>query len=314
MNRILLLTYGRPRAPVAPSGAVKGAVGGLTFSTDPRVVAEINAVSLKRRLEQADERQAKSGVAEPKSTIAKGTQSPIFARVGRPSLAMPASYDVDELLSRCPSQQTMEAIRRDFNISFDSRLVAPWSCSGDGTESSVMLTVYNAFRAMRLIEFDAPIPLLNSRNLYDWLYGLNLANIKFTLGESYSFADRGVINLRGEVLDSPDYRQWVSPRSAIGLMNIVLLIVHEARHANASGSPHANPDGTIGHPCSTDPAIEDVSDPTIDFGGAWAAQYWTSRWLAEHSGHYLTPREKAFAAAAAEQVRTSRFCDGGIVR
>ena len=206
----------------------------------------------------------------------------------------------------------MAAIRRDFNISFDARIDAPWSCQTDGTESSAMLTVYNAFRAMRLIEFDAPIPVLNATNLYEWLYSLNLSNIHFTYGEMWSYAGRGSISPRGEVLDSPEFRKWIDPRSGIGLVDVVLLIVHESIHANSHGNPNAAADGTIGHPCSNDPSIDNVHDPSIEYGGAWAAQYWTARWFAEHSGHYLTPLEKRYASGAAEQVRSSRFCNGGV--
>lgn len=174
-----------------------------------------------------------------------------------------------------------------------------------------MLTVYNAFRAMRLIDFDTPIPVLNATNLYEWLFSLNLTNIHFTVGEQWSFAERGAINLRGEVLDAPEMRVWIDPRSGVGLMDVVLIIVHEARHARALGNPNADADNTIGHPCSNDPSIEHVHDPSIEYGGAWAAQYWTSRWLAEHSGHYLSSLEKRYASGAAEQVRISRFCNGG---
>lgn len=270
---------------------------------------KMSTATIRERFSVADETGFRKA---PK--LAKGSASaPVGAtRRAAMSLTRPNAYDVDDLLARCPTTETMAAIRRDFNISFDARLSAPWSCSTDGRESSAMLTVYNAFRAMRLIEFDAPMPVLNTTNLYAWLYSLDLTNIHFTVGEEWSHAERGTLNLRGELLDSPELRQWVDPRSAIGLANIVLLIVHEARHANAAGSPNANPDGTIGHVCSRDPSIENVHDPSIAYGGAWAAQYWTSRWFAEHSGHYLTSLEKRYAAGDAEQIRTTRFCNGGV--
>lgn len=303
---------------VIPAGAV--AKGNGTFASHAKLPTPMQGESkqwqqpmplatIRERFSVADETGFRKA---PK--LAKGSASaPVGAtrRVAM-SLTRPNAYDVDDLLARCPTTETMAAIRRDFNISFDARLSAPWSCSTDGRESSAMLTVYNAFRAMRLIEFDAPMPVLNTTNLYEWLYSLDLTNIHFTVGEEWSHAERGTLSLRGELLDSPELRQWVDPRSAIGLANIVLLIVHEARHANAAGNPNANPDGTIGHVCSRDPSIENIHDPSIAYGGAWAAQYWTSRWFAEHSSHYLTSLEKRYAAGDAEQIRTTRFCNGGV--
>lgn len=282
---------------------------------------KMSPATIRQRLSVADETGHPKVPGAAKGTLTTGPRSGgvglsplVRPTTRRVSLARPSAYDVDELLSRCPSSETMAAIRRDFNISFDARLLpdSSWSCSADGRESSAMLTVYNAFRAMRLIEFDATMPVLGTTNLYEWLFSLDLANIHFTFGEQWSHAERGSLKLRGELLDASELRVWVDPRSAIGLMNVVLLIVHEARHANAMGSPNANPDGTIGHVCSRDPSIENIHDPSIAYGGAWAAQYWTARWFAEHSGHYLTALEKRYAAGDAEQIRMTRFCNGGV--
>lgn len=311
-----------PAGAVATSGSTDAAmVGKPAYTATDAEPTKMSPFAIRQRLSVADETGDRKGSGTAKGPVATvprtgggGITSLVRPAVRRVSLARPNAYDVDELLSRCPSPETMAAIRRDFNISFDARLFSneSWACSTDGRESSAMLTVYNAFRAMRLIDFDARMPLLDATNLYEWLFSLDLANIHFTAGEQWSHAERGALNLRGELLDSPEFRQWVDPRSAVGLVNIVLLIVHEARHANAAGSPNANPDGTIGHVCSRDPSVENIHDPSIAYGGAWAAQYWTSRWFAEHSGHYLTSLEKRYAAGDAEAIRTTRFCNGGV--
>lgn len=331
-ERLLLLTYGpnalsMGRARQLPVGTAQaaGAPFAKTVGNTAIAATEFSAVKkmlpfeMRQRFSMSDESGARKVPETAKRSVAPfvapgavrsaSWSQPVVRRI---AFARPTAYDVDELLARCPSSETMAAIRRDFNISFDARLDAPWTCTTDGSESSTMLTVYNALRAMRLIEFDVPVPVLNTTNLYEWLYSLNLTNIHFTVGEAYSYADRGMLYLRGELFDSSELRLWVDPRSAIGLMNIVLLIVHEARHANAAGSHSANPDGTIGHVCSGDPSTENVHDPSIAYGGAWAAQYWAARWFAEHSGHYITSLEKRYAAGEAEQIRTSRFCNGGV--
>lgn len=294
----------------SPSVAVKSPTAAKMQPSDIRRLFSVADESGARKHTTHAMRPSVSTISPSIVRVASSRTDALARRT--PSLARPDAYNVDELLARCPTLETMAAIRRDFNISFDARLDVPWSCLLDGSESSTMLTIYNVFRAMRLIEFDVLMPVLNTRNLYEWMFSLNLTNIHFTVGEMYSYAERNSISLRGELMDSPDFRQWINPRSGIGLVDVAFLMVHEARHANATGNHNADPDGTIGHVCSRDPSIENVHDPSIAYGGAWSAQYWTARWLADHSGHYLTQQEKMYAAGAAEQIRTSRFCNGGV--
>ena len=89
------------------------------------------------------------------------------------------------------------------------------------------------------------------------------------------------------------------------------------------------PDGTIayvvplvdghkrGDPVSADGRVLSAGDPllkipkvwgndsTLEYGGAWAAQYWFNVWLADRSGANLTGDEKASAAASAHALLTS---------
>lgn len=280
---------------------------------------KMSAAEIRQRLMFADEVPVRSAGAPLIKDVAPVVDSAKLltkSYLNPPSraplaYARPSYYDVDEMLANsCPSQEDMLAIRRDFNIAFDSRIVAPWTCTREGTESSTMLTVYNAFRAMRLIEFDAPMPLLNTTNLYEWLHSLNLSVIYFSQGDTLSFADAGRVTIRGELLDSSVYRVWIDPRAAVGLGNILLLFVHEGRHANPQGSPNTWPDGMIHHTCVRG-GFTGADDISLEYGGAWAAQYWTARWFAEHSGHYLSNLEKRFAADSAA-VALERICDGRV--
>jgi hypothetical protein len=65
--------------------------------------------------------------------------------------------------------------------------------------------------------------------------------------------------------------RWVDPGagSAIGLYGLMLLVVHEARHAD--GRPHT---------CGS-------NDRTIEEMGSWGVQYHLVRWLVEHTDQAL---------------------------
>ena len=221
--------------------------------------------------------------------------NPPMAR-GRPSYGRQPFRTIADLLASCPTHEERLAIRRDFNIAYQPGVpLGPWGCSVGGAESSIELTVYNAFRAMRLIQFDAPIPVLGATNLYEWLFGEQLTQILVTAGEAYSSAHGGMMRIRSEVLGQLSQREWVNFSSGTGLLDIVTLLVHEGRHA--TGGP--------GHDCSINGAAR---DSTLEYGGSWAVQYWLYRWLAEHSGSYLSARDRQYAAELAEYILSSGFC------
>ncbi len=214
-------------------------------------------------------------------------------RVAPPGRTRPT---VDSLLASCPTRAEMEGIRSRVDMSFD---VAPatWTCSVGGDESSEMLAAYNAFRLMKLIRFDAPMPLLNTTNLYDWWVARGTA-VQFTSDDNYSHADsdRNRIFVRAEVLRNAG-RSWDSGATYVGMAAVIGLLVHEAWHI-AGATLHTTT--CAGHP-------EGGDDPSLAYGGAWAAQYWYFRWLAEHSGGHLTPSQKAQASSVAALV-SERIC------
>ena len=62
----------------------------------------------------------------------------------------------NQLVSTCPFKQEIKQIRHDFNIYFEKGLIdhgvlKPWSCTNNGKESSIMLSMYNIFRLAKCI-------------------------------------------------------------------------------------------------------------------------------------------------------------------
>lgn len=206
---------------------------------------------------------------------------------------------MDALLSSCPTEAEMRQIRSDFNITIDPSVppsMLAWSCTNGGRESSVMLTLYNAFRAMKLLTFDAPMPLIGATNLYDWLRKLRLTFhvVGDAVTGGYNMAGGTDVYLLAGGMNDPTNRVWFDPLSAGGLSGLIGLLVHEARHTV--------PGGNYPHNCSN-------WDSTISFGGAWSLQYYFFLWCAQHAGAYLTDSQKTAAAGYADWIAHSHFCD-----
>jgi hypothetical protein len=91
----------------------------------------------------------------------------------------------DQVVQTCPTEAEMHQIRADFNIYFDKGLVdngivVPWTCSNQGSESSIMLSMYNIFRLAKYIPFSSTFPWDSQyNNLYQWLKDLGLITIGF---------------------------------------------------------------------------------------------------------------------------------------
>lgn len=224
-----------------------------------------------------------------------GLDGPAVAVVSR--MARAYRPTVDDLLATTPSDAEVMAIRRDFNI---------WFSPGVPSRN-VQLGVYNVFRAMRLIAFDSPIPLLGETNVYRWLKQTGVA-IEFFHddGTGIHHAAGGVLHMNDITFDPPA-QAW----SHLRLASAVLL--HEAWHVCVSGREKQH---------DRDLSCRDVhgaiaagtwccaNDSSLRYGGAWAAQYWYLQWLATHSGSYLSTEEKQAAADNANAVRSTRICGG----
>lgn len=208
---------------------------------------------------------------------------------------------VDQMLASCPTTEEIEDIYRNFRFSIDGGTTTPYSCTPNGTESSEMLTAINMFRLAKLIHFDAPIPLLNATNLWDWMRAQNFRSIRFSQDAENSNAGNGeiVITISPAAGAAEQFR-----RSAFGGAGI---LVHEGWHA-AHPSPHICDLGGVCCPteldarrgtCSPRPAAF-IDDPSLEYGGAWAAQFWYFRWLARHSGDYLSETQRRTAEENAD--------------
>ena len=127
--------------------------------------------------------------------------------------------NADALVASCPLDSEIQQIRADFNIYFDKGLIdhgvlVPWSCSVGGSESSIMLSMYNTFRLLKCIPFDTTFPWDSAHsNLYDWLQSLSLSAIGFIWADDPStqrnYATHGRVYLLGNFLAQRTYRKWL---------------------------------------------------------------------------------------------------------
>lgn len=247
---------------------------------------------------------------------------------------------MDDILASCPTDAEIEAIRKDFLFTFDSK-PETLKCTAGGTESGALLSLYNAFRCMKALTFDKPIPLIGNANLYAWMKGLGYSIHVFD-GDAYSHSSGKEIYLRRNILGTskgfPDdgwwVRSWDNGRG-LGMISLIGLLVHESAHlAFKKGHPctFESPGSTLpagvrirddGLAVFPDGAIRRLTeterdnaiwggDPSLEYGGAWAAQYWFDRWLADHSGSYLSDAEKQSAGRLAETMRADGFFNCGI--
>jgi hypothetical protein len=233
--------------------------------------------------------------------------------------AEPPPSTIDELITVCPSEQTLDEIDADFELVWQSDITAgTFVCSA--AEGSRDLTkgeerLYQALIAARALEFDRPLPW-TSLSLYEWLVesidGIIVSDqfvnsFCCTAGPS---RPGKYLNLHfGENSATLATDLW-SNLSGVGLVNLLDLIVHEARHAN--GPIHTCPDNS--------------SDRTLTELGAWGAVYEFHRSLAFHSDPCFLrpslppdPKYRAQLLAedgymvvsrtAADRTAMVRFCD-----
>ena len=229
-------------------------------------------------------------------------------------LARPAApASIDELLAVCPTAGEVQRVDQDLQLFFfaDPSRGEPLACTAAGGSADLtpfQKRVYQALLAMQRIPFDAPFPW-TSRPLYDW-FKTAVRGIQFRSDVPLTTCcgSDGLIKLKtaptraedDSCLMSGDTPLWVEPGGVCGMDAFIALIVHEARH-NEIGN----------HTCGS-------NDQTIDEMGAWAVQYFFDRWLAQHTGTYLSPIDgrpagtyHSVALEAAHQTCSSRFCAQG---
>ncbi len=206
------------------------------------------------------------GKGEAKLLQGSVPSSPVISKIPTHNKQVQEStyiFSVDRLLETCPTAEEILSIRTDFNITFDSEVADNMydiPCTYKGTESSAQLGVYNAFRAMKLINFSSPMPYINATNLYDWLKSLNVM-IHIFDGEESSHAGGNVIHLNSKAFSQEFHRFWYDRRHVCGLMDTVQLIIHEARHTTPGG-------GLFHSECGFN------SDSSLSNGGPWALVFY----------------------------------------
>lgn len=207
--------------------------------------------------------------------------------VGGPSdLPEVAPETLDAILAREPTAEEVEVIHGDFDVTFES-----------DPDPISRRSLIDAFRCLRALRFDAPVPMLGSRSAYAWLRSGGIAVHVFD-GDGFSRSGRPILIRRGSLLRGS--AQW-DDGAGVGMVGLVELLVHEGFHT-ISGVAHDCRDayGNLG------------LDSSLGYGGAWAAQYWFDRWLAEHSGSYLSDAQKRSAANLAEELRTDGSLSCGV--
>lgn len=217
---------------------------------------------------------------------------------------------VDQILAECPTKREIARIDAEFDLVFDANptagQIACTSAQGSAYLSPLQKRAYNAVRIMGRISFDAALPWDSGHTLQDW-FALRVTTIRFRDDIAYSsYGPAGVINIQtgwplpaGQATD-----RFIDPDGVVGLGDLMVLMVHEARHAD------------LPHNCEWLDGIGFVSDTTIAYSGAWGVQYYLHLWLADHTspaflrpltgdpGHYQAQHRQD-----ATLIHNTRFCN-----
>jgi hypothetical protein len=178
---------------------------------------------------------------------------------------------VDDFFASCPTAEQIASVTKDITLAFEADptkgTLECKASAGSADLSPLEKRAYQSVLIMKGLTFDAPLPWTN-KSLYDWFAG-SIRAIRFRSDIAYSFccdpadtinilvAENSYLMLTG---------RWVDPALAGGLMDTMVLFVHEARHNE--GYPHT---------CNTG-----QDDRTISEMGAWGVQYYLLQWIAQH--------------------------------
>jgi hypothetical protein len=186
-----------------------------------------------------------------------------------------AADSIDELITRCPSAGALAAIHADLDVSFEfGALPYPNEIVCTAEQSGRALThleerVYQALIAMRALHFDRALPW-TELGLYEWLVdSVEGIRVRDDVGVNHCCTppegkSGQYVNLT--VTSEPTVLAsdlWASANG--GLVGLVSLLVHEARHT------------LLPHSCGAG------DDQTISELGALGAQYYLYSFLAFHS-------------------------------
>ncbi|MGB7539432.1 MAG: hypothetical protein WBM17_12910 [Anaerolineales bacterium] len=178
---------------------------------------------------------------------------------------------IDDFFARCPTAQEIAAVNQSLTLTFETDPTAGTlvctASTGSADLTALQKRAYQSVLIMKYLSFDAPLPWTNN-NLYDWFVG-TIHGIRFRadIANSYCCEPANTINIEvasNTYLVLTDH--WLDPSIAGGLMDAMVLFIHEARHNN--GYPHTCNNG--------------ADDKTIAELGSWGVQYYILQWLAQH--------------------------------
>jgi hypothetical protein len=179
---------------------------------------------------------------------------------------------VDDFFARCPTAEEIADLNRDLRLSFESdpttgTLVCQASL-GSADLTSLQKRAYQSVIVMHYLRFSRPLSWTD-RPLYDWfinaIHGLRFRD-DFTYSHCCDPADTIDILVAGNSFFMTTDR-WMDPAQGGGLMNTMILYVHEARHNE--GKTHNCPNGT--------------DDRTFAEMGAWGVQASLDEWIGQYA-------------------------------
>lgn len=177
---------------------------------------------------------------------------------------------VDRFLAECPSASALDALDSDLAITFEfDQAGTPLACQDAAGSRDLTLfekRFYNTVLLMKELRFNQPLPW-SGKALYAWFVGaIDGIRVREDIAVSYCCDPGDIINIRAASLAINKTGRWLDPEIDDGVISLLLLLVHESRHA----------EGYL-HDCAGS------SDSRIAKLGAWGVQYMLDAWLAKYT-------------------------------
>lgn len=258
-----------------------------TGLTEPTIAENVPSGTKTRTPQETTSHSATNDVAAPVQSLAPERASP------EPTPSPISIPNIDILMQTCPTAEEINQFHRDFDLFFDPDLgVDEYRCEAEidlQGPTNRRWALYQALRAIHVIRFEQPLPW-TSLPLYDWLKGA-IDGIALSDPEcSYCCDGQQRIVLKADLLEHEDMKVWVNPQSGHGMIGLIGLIIHEARHAEVGG-----------HTCGDD-------DATLAELGAWGTQYYLFLFLADHTPEGFFGTAQRWSALAHAETALSRIC------
>lgn len=224
------------------------------------------------------------------------------ASAGSTAFGAPDADGIDDFLASCPSATDVAFVREQFDLQFDADPTAPdLVCAA--SEGSVDLTrlqerAVQAFLVMEVTLFAEPLPWTDL-HMFEWVTGA-IDGIRFRddIDESYCCEPDRYVNVAIADLPGMESERWIDPSTGTGMLDLVGLIVHQARHSE--GFVHTCEDG--------------INDQTAAELGAWGAESALYRWYADQADQRFfvdLTRPDFYSEAArqrADEILEMRLC------